>query len=62
MPISTSATRCQAIMIGTAMMVTRPRPTAWNRGGDGRLMTYDELAQSLVPGRDGIGPWEGLMR
>jgi hypothetical protein len=49
-------------MIGTAMMVTRPRPTAWNRGGDGRLMTYDELAQSLVPGRDGIGPWEGLMR
>jgi hypothetical protein len=42
-------------MIDTAMMVTRPRRTAWNRGGDGRL----ELARLRVPGRTGFGMWEG---
>jgi hypothetical protein len=40
-------------MINTGMVVTLPRRTAWNRGGDGPLMTYDELGGLRVPGRAG---------
>ena len=58
MPISRSATRCQAIMIDTAMMVVRPRRAAWSRGGDGRLMTYDDLAS--LEFQAGFGTWEGV--